>query len=338
MRVQCYVYDITNGMARAMSRLLIGKQVDIIPHTGIVFGGKEYFFGGGICASPNPGNCIPLRPCETLELGNTTKTPQELEAWLQTQHQTWSQDTYNLLSHNCNHFANAVAKFLGVTEVPGRIVNIAEEALSTPQGAQIRQLIESFDRQMQQSSGGLNPFGNVQASAPEPVVNTLELEESLKDIAKEPTEVQRACLTTLIKLATNANTHRGEPLYQKVKMENPTFVKKVGGCAGGTEAMLAIGFVPDTHETIDYWVMQPDHHPNLSANIERMEKLLAKLPTAPAPAPAPAPAARAAPAAPAALDMRVTVLVPLNEEYTVKKIGEIVFVFLKCTRSMPARI
>lgn len=296
MRVQCLVYDITNGMARAMSMMLVGKQVDIVPHTGIVFAGKEYFFGGGICVSPNPGNSIPLKPCQTIDLGETSKTQTELETWLQTQHQEWNQETYNLLSHNCNHFSNAVAKFLGVNEVPGSIVHIADEALSTPRGAQIRQLIEGFDTQMRQSNSGmqLNPFSNVQsgASAPAPAApaqctDNAELVEPLKDIAKTSVEEQRACLSTLLTLTRNANNNRTDPKYQKVKMENPAFLKKVSNCSGGMDAMLAIGFIPDTQEGVDYWVMQPERHTQLPSSIAQMEKQLAKLPAAPAPAPTP---------------------------------------------------
>ena len=33
--VSCYVYDLSQGMARAMSMAVVGKQVDIVPHTGI---------------------------------------------------------------------------------------------------------------------------------------------------------------------------------------------------------------------------------------------------------------------------------------------------------------
>ena len=62
-RAQAYVYDISQGMARGMSRAIVGKQVDIIPHTGIVVYGKEVFFGSGVCVSA-AGQAIPMRPCE----------------------------------------------------------------------------------------------------------------------------------------------------------------------------------------------------------------------------------------------------------------------------------
>ena len=46
--VSLHVYDLSGGMAKAMSQQLVGKQIDGIWHTGIVVYGKEYYYGGGI--------------------------------------------------------------------------------------------------------------------------------------------------------------------------------------------------------------------------------------------------------------------------------------------------
>ena len=48
--VKLYVYDISNGMARTMSPMFLGKLIEGIWHTGLVVYGKEYFYGGGICS------------------------------------------------------------------------------------------------------------------------------------------------------------------------------------------------------------------------------------------------------------------------------------------------
>lgn len=42
-RVQVYLYDLSQGMARALSQQFLGKQIDGIWHTGIVVYGHEYF-------------------------------------------------------------------------------------------------------------------------------------------------------------------------------------------------------------------------------------------------------------------------------------------------------
>ena len=76
-RVEVAVYDLSNGLARVMSQSVVGKQVDIIPHTGVVvdWGGRrlEYFFGGGICVTP-AGAAVPMEACEVLDLGTTSKS------------------------------------------------------------------------------------------------------------------------------------------------------------------------------------------------------------------------------------------------------------------------
>jgi hypothetical protein len=51
-KVTLYLYDLTNGLAKGMSMMFIGKQVDALYHSSIVVYGREYYFGGGICDDP----------------------------------------------------------------------------------------------------------------------------------------------------------------------------------------------------------------------------------------------------------------------------------------------
>lgn len=48
MDVELYVYDLSQGLARQMSRSFLGIQIDAVYHTALVFEGIEYFFGAGI--------------------------------------------------------------------------------------------------------------------------------------------------------------------------------------------------------------------------------------------------------------------------------------------------
>merc|ERR1719171_2826616 len=114
---------------------MIGKQIDLIPHTGIVAFGKEYFFGSGPCIGA-PGKCIPCAVSQVLDLGQTGKTSAELEAHIRTVlAPEYTEQNYNLLSHNCNHYADAVAKFLLDGQgLPRNIVDTAAEVSATPQG------------------------------------------------------------------------------------------------------------------------------------------------------------------------------------------------------------
>eukprot|EP00397_Hematodinium_sp_SG-2012_P028008 GEMP01029463.1.p1 GENE.GEMP01029463.1~~GEMP01029463.1.p1 ORF type:complete len:162 (+),score=34.54 GEMP01029463.1:90-575(+) len=160
MKVQLYVYDISKGYAKMMSRILLGKQVDVIPHSGIVVHEKtEYYFGGGVCVG-EAGDCIDMKPVEIIDLGESTKTEVELREWLREQRSEWTEEKYDFLDRNCNHFANAICQFLGVREIPSRIVNVAGESLSGNRGNFIRQALESFQAAQVKNNASLNPFGN----------------------------------------------------------------------------------------------------------------------------------------------------------------------------------
>mmetsp|Transcript_78310 Transcript_78310/g.227154 ORF Transcript_78310/g.227154 Transcript_78310/m.227154 type:complete len:408 (-) Transcript_78310:125-1348(-) len=311
-KVQAYIYDITQGMASRLSMAMLGKQIDVIPHTGIVVFGREYFFGSGPCTG-EPGKSIPCEVHQILDLGDTEKTAEELDAHIQRvlvlEH---TAENYNLLSHNCNHYADDVAKFLlNGRGLPPEIVHIAEEALSTPRGQALRAIIENFERQMRGGGGGassgLNPFGDIGGGVPRafaapsaaappsaPVAVSPELEDAIQEILRNPLEVRRTCLQTLLKITENVEKNPGEAKFRRIKMENAVFVKKVAGCDGGTEALLAAGWVPSTHDAEDVWFMDDVTATRQSGARQRFAAELAKLPAenpaqrqaAPAPAPA----------------------------------------------------
>jgi len=294
------VYDLSQGMARMMSMAFVGKQVDIIPHSGIVVhwpgsSSKEYFFGGGICVTA-AGQSMPMQPCEVIELGAAKKTEAELEAFLSSVSGRFTQESYNLLNHNCNHFANEVARFITAGEygVPDRIVNIAHEALSSPQGQQLRGMIEGMEANMRQQQAGsqFNPMGHVQsqyggasqqpAATPAAVQDLTELRTALEEMAKVDLEPRRECLSTVAKLVNNIIAHPMEMKYKKVKMGNPAFVKRVADVEGSTELMLALGFLPEEIEGVDHWVWGSEPAKSdlayLDASVSDLQDRLANFP------------------------------------------------------------
>eukprot|EP00405_Crypthecodinium_cohnii_P053343 CAMPEP_0206589660 /NCGR_PEP_ID=MMETSP0325_2-20121206/39071_1 /ASSEMBLY_ACC=CAM_ASM_000347 /TAXON_ID=2866 /ORGANISM="Crypthecodinium cohnii, Strain Seligo" /LENGTH=401 /DNA_ID=CAMNT_0054098293 /DNA_START=86 /DNA_END=1291 /DNA_ORIENTATION=+ len=315
-KVTALVYDITGGMAKAMSMMLVGKQIDVVPHTGIVAFGNEYFFGAGPCVGV-PRQSVPAQVAMEYDLGETTKTREELESYINSHlAKEHTQENYSLLTHNCNHYADDVAKFLmNGKGVPDWILNIANDALSTEKGSALRGMIEQADQMMRQQSGGggsggLNPYANVTTAgssaspAPAPAAaahsNSDELEllqDAFKELATAPVEDRRTCLSTFSRMTANVEANPIDPKYRRVREGNAAFNKKVLKCPGGETLMLAAGWVPGEHEGDSVWEMEQDKTPIQGEIRKRLEAELAKLP-APAPkavAPAPAPTPAAAP-------------------------------------------
>ncbi|KAF4713487.1 hypothetical protein FOZ62_015975 [Perkinsus olseni] len=175
VKVQAHLYDLSQGMARQMSPMILGKQIEGIWHTGVVVFGLEYYYGGGICVSTPPA--VPGMPYQTIDLGFTHKTRDQLNAYLQSiwnSHSRYTAETYSLLNNNCNNFADDIAKFLLDGQgLPSYIVDLPNEALSSPMGAMLRPMIENMEAQMRQSInptsiGGLNPLQNHTSNLPTP--------------------------------------------------------------------------------------------------------------------------------------------------------------------------
>lgn len=75
-RVTLLVYDLSQGMARAMSMGLVGKQINGIWHTAVVAYDIEYCFGQGI-EEMQPGHSHYGDPVERIDMGNT-EIPREV--------------------------------------------------------------------------------------------------------------------------------------------------------------------------------------------------------------------------------------------------------------------
>ena len=198
--VRLAIYDLSQGMAKQISGQFLGPNhvIDIIPHTGILVFGQEYFFGGGIqSTSPNEFRRSSGigQPLQIISLGRTTVTRQELDVWCQ-RNTKFTMSTYDLLHCNCNHFSNDCAlEGLKLPQgVPDWIMQIPQRFLSSPMGQMIRPMLEQMQitgptgggtatngMQMQQqvspprpsstttsASTAPNPWANIVPAAPKP--------------------------------------------------------------------------------------------------------------------------------------------------------------------------
>ncbi|KAF0032461.1 hypothetical protein F2P81_014751 [Scophthalmus maximus] len=130
--VQLYIYDLSRGMARSLSPIMLGKQLDGIWHTAIVAYGDEFFFGGEGISSCSPGGTMLGPPDTVVELGETEVSEEIFMDYLSSLGEsTYRGDRYRLFEHNCNTFTNEVAQFLTGHSIPSYITDLPSEVLST---------------------------------------------------------------------------------------------------------------------------------------------------------------------------------------------------------------
>ena len=158
------VYDISNGMAGAMSEAILGKKIDGIWHTGIVVYGKEFYFGGGICKDPI-GQTPYGTPIKNEAIGSTEIPEEMFIDYLNELTSKYTPDNYDLLTNNCNHFTNEAVEFLTGTPLPVYISGLIDEIRKAPMGEMILNMIGGMATQAQQNSHPIFNPGMVEGNS-----------------------------------------------------------------------------------------------------------------------------------------------------------------------------
>lgn len=143
-KVSLHVYDLSGGLARQLSMSFLGKAIEAIWHTGVVVYGTEYFFGAGIQQTP-AGTAPYGAPLKVIDLGVTHVPKDVFEMYLDEISPRYTQETYSLLSHNCNNFSSEVSQFLVGVSIPDYILNLPNEVMSSPMGALIMPMIQNLE-------------------------------------------------------------------------------------------------------------------------------------------------------------------------------------------------
>ena len=138
-KVQLFIYDLSNGMAKSFGHMITGKQIEAIYHTSLVVYGKEFYFSGGICYDP-PGTTVFGTPMKVEDIGTTELTAQDLFDYIQSIKDKYNFNSYHIFENNCNHFTNDIAEFLTGEPIPDYILGQSKEYQNTPIG----KLMESF--------------------------------------------------------------------------------------------------------------------------------------------------------------------------------------------------
>lgn len=150
MDVQLYVYDLSQGMARSMSKQFLGIQIDAVYHTSLVFKNVEYFFGSGV-QTCYPGASHHGQPIETIPMGKTDIDLETILDYLESLKQVYTPESYDLFAHNCNNFTHDFAMFLLGTGIPSHITSLPQRVLDTPFGRMLRPQIDASMRSVTQA-------------------------------------------------------------------------------------------------------------------------------------------------------------------------------------------
>ncbi|EHB17880.1 PPPDE peptidase domain-containing protein 2, partial [Heterocephalus glaber] len=136
------------GLARRLSPIMLGKQLEGIWHTSIVVHKDEFFFGsGGISSCPRGGTLLGP-PDSVVDVGSTEVTEEIFLEFLSSLGESLFQgETYNLFEHNCNIFSIEVAQFLTGRKTPSYITDLPSEVLSTPFGQALWPCLDSIQMQ-----------------------------------------------------------------------------------------------------------------------------------------------------------------------------------------------
>eukprot|EP00796_Vickermania_ingenoplastis_P008442 gene8442-5920_t len=150
-------YDLSQGMARSMSLMILGEQLDGIWHTSIVVFGKEFYFNGGVGVevAAVPGTTPFGTPYASEPIGRTSKTLEEFLVWVsQIRRNGFGPMDYNLLENNCNHFTQAAAKFLVGVDIPPEIREMIPRIMATPLGRMLGPMITQTVGAVASANGG----------------------------------------------------------------------------------------------------------------------------------------------------------------------------------------
>lgn len=126
-KVQLYQYDLSQGSAKVFSSMLVGKQLDGIWHTSVVAFDKEYWLGGKVFES-EPGTTPFGTPDKIIDLPERTmRTKADFLHFLERHlSHKFTPETYDVLTHNCNHFTDAAIMFLLNMHIPQEILSQTE--------------------------------------------------------------------------------------------------------------------------------------------------------------------------------------------------------------------
>ncbi|XP_039289845.1 uncharacterized protein LOC111051004 isoform X3 [Nilaparvata lugens] len=205
--VTLYIYDLSKGLAPAISPFLIDEEkngtntsgsaennmnsssetedsrnvkscevVEGIWHTSIVIYGKEHFFGSDGISICDPGGTVLGEPQRTVDLGVTYIPRAVFDDYLEgLRSSTFKGDQYKLLKHNCNNFSNELSQFLVGQKIPQYILDLPEHILAKLSGSGFGQQLNGI---LSNLSASIQPTNGRREDSPDYVQLTSAIEEA----------------------------------------------------------------------------------------------------------------------------------------------------------------
>lgn len=142
--VKLFVYDLSNGMARALSPQLLGIPIEGVWHTSVVVHNTEVFYSAGI-QKTKPLHTHYGQPLNVVDMGKTAIPIEIIQEYLaDVAAETYTAEKYNLFHHNCNHFSADMCDFLVGKSIPAYIKDLPETVLRTPFGQMLKPMVEQM--------------------------------------------------------------------------------------------------------------------------------------------------------------------------------------------------
>ncbi|KUJ22072.1 DUF862-domain-containing protein [Mollisia scopiformis] len=220
MLVQLYTYDLSNGLARTISTALLGTQIDAVYHTSIVMDGIEFVYDGGL-KTIDPGGSHLGKPLQVIDLGITNLPMDVIMEYLESLRAVYTEEAYDIWTHNCNNFSNDFATFLLGKGIPSHIANLPQTVLNSPIGRALRPEIDRMVQRRQGKKGGLLGIKDTT----EPPLTAQQRAHAVReaysnaDLEKYLQEAEKSCAMVFFTSAHCAPCKKLYPLYQQLAAE-----------------------------------------------------------------------------------------------------------------------
>ncbi|CAE6418009.1 unnamed protein product [Rhizoctonia solani] len=225
-KVQLYVYDLSGGLAKALSTQMTGKQIDGVWHTS------------GISTTA-PGRSHHGQPLQIIDFGETAIDEETFNDYLHEIREHYTADKYHLLDFNCNSFTNDVIGFLTGQHTPSWIRDLPADFLSTPFGASLRPMIDNMFRR---PTPGATPPGTPQTTTPAPDISSLLLQavaqRAASSVSNQPSTVNPASSTVAAPMHIATNPPSLDSLIKSHKASIVFFTSSSCGPCGMIEPIF----------------------------------------------------------------------------------------------------